>query len=467
MAMVKLAEKLAIPRSGPARPDPLMYVSIGALYVAGATLVVISLLLPHPGAADEAALAAIAVTAYLTGAAFLLARRHLQPWVASAGTLTGAVLVNLAVYLSGTASSPYSVMLIWVVIYSTYFFSRRQSTLTMGFVAILYGLTLALHPHPDPNGFVFWWCTSIGLTVVAALVSYLVQARQVAEAATAHLAAIVEEAGDAIYGISPDGIVETWNRAAQKLYGWQASEIVGESLALLMPDDHPDGLEEVLTRVRRGEKVDEFETTRMRKDGSRVDVALAVSPVRDDAGAIVGGSLVARDVTGRKDLERQRELLLAHTQAMARTDALTGLANRRAWDEELRRELARAQRTKRPVCVAMIDLDHFKAFNDERGHLAGDELLREAATTWRLVLRLGDLIARYGGEEFALLLPDCGIGDAAHVIERLRASTPLGQTCSAGVAAWDGSESPGELIARVDAALYEAKRAGRDRLAYA
>ena len=465
--MAELAEKLAIPRSGPARPDPLMYVSIGALYVAGATLVGISLLLPHPAAADEAALAAIAVSAYLTGAAFLLARRHLGPWVASAGTLIGAVLVNLAVYLSGTASSPYSVMLIWVVIYSTYFFSRRQSTLTMGLVAILYGLTLALHPHPDPNGFVFWWCTIIGLTVVAALVSYLVQARQVAEAATAHLAAIVEEAGDAIYGISPDGIVETWNRAAHKLYGWQASEIVGESLALLMPDDHPDGLEEVLTRVRRGEKVDEFETTRMRKDGSRVDVALAVSPVRDDAGAIVGGSLVARDITGRKDLERQRELLLAQTQAMARTDPLTGLANRRAWDEELRRELARAQRTKRPVCVAMIDLDHFKAFNDERGHLAGDELLREAATTWRLVLRLGDLIARYGGEEFALLLPDCGIGDAANVIERLRASTPLGQTCSAGVAAWDGSESPGELIARVDAALYEAKRAGRDRLAYA
>jgi diguanylate cyclase (GGDEF)-like protein len=149
---------------------------------------------------------------------------------------------------------------------------------------------------------------------------------------------------------------------------------------------------------------------------------------------------------------------------MARTDQLTGLPNRRAWDEELRRELARSARSTEAVCVVIIDLDHFKAFNDERGHPAGDALLREAAIAWRVCLRVTDVIARYGGEEFAALLPACPPHEALQIVKRLRAATPEGQTCSAGVAYWDGSESPEDLVGRADAALYEAKRAGRDRV---
>jgi diguanylate cyclase (GGDEF)-like protein len=159
--------------------------------------------------------------------------------------------------------------------------------------------------------------------------------------------------------------------------------------------------------------------------------------------------------------------MLGELERLARTDELTGLPNRRDWEERLPAELARAGRAERSLCVAMLDLDRFKAFNDKRGHQAGDQLLREAATAWHGVLRPYDVLARYGGEEFSLLLPDVDLEDAATLIERLRAATPEGETCSAGIASWDGEEGPGILVGRADAALYEAKRAGRDRIALA
>jgi diguanylate cyclase (GGDEF)-like protein len=147
---------------------------------------------------------------------------------------------------------------------------------------------------------------------------------------------------------------------------------------------------------------------------------------------------------------------------LARTDALTGVANRRAWDDELPRELVRAARTGQPLCVALVDLDHFKAYNDRHGHQAGDRLLKAAAAAWAGRLRKTDLLARYGGEEFAVLLPDCGLENAMEIAERLRTAQTEG-TCSIGLAAWDGREDAAGLVARADRALYAAKEAGRDR----
>ena len=126
---------------------------------------------------------------------------------------------------------------------------------------------------------------------------------------------------------------------------------------------------------------------------------------------------------------------------VARTDALTGAPNRRAWDEQLAVELARAARDGEPVSVALLDLDHFKAYNDLRGHQAGDRLLREAAAAWQGRLRTMDVIARYGGEEFGLILPGCPPDLAAGIVDRLRGLTPEGETTSAGVACWDGTET--------------------------
>jgi diguanylate cyclase (GGDEF)-like protein len=154
--------------------------------------------------------------------------------------------------------------------------------------------------------------------------------------------------------------------------------------------------------------------------------------------------------------------LVSRLEGLARTDPLTGVPNRRVWEEELPRELDRARRMSTPLCVAMIDLDNFKAYNDRHGHQAGDLVLKEAASAWRSQVRSTDLLARYGGEEFVLLLPACALEDAVEIVERLRRVTPL-VTCSVGLACWDFQESAPELLARADQALYAAKAGGRDR----
>jgi diguanylate cyclase len=148
---------------------------------------------------------------------------------------------------------------------------------------------------------------------------------------------------------------------------------------------------------------------------------------------------------------------------LSRVDPLTGLPNRRAWGEEITGEMQRARRTGASLAVAILDLDHFKRFNDEYGHPAGDRLLKAATGSWIAELRAVDRLARYGGEEFVLLMPGVDAATATDVVGRLRAATPLGQTFSAGIAMWDTLELPDELIQRADDALYRAKRSGRNR----
>jgi diguanylate cyclase (GGDEF)-like protein len=151
-------------------------------------------------------------------------------------------------------------------------------------------------------------------------------------------------------------------------------------------------------------------------------------------------------------------------QELAERDALTGLPNRRIWDAMLPAALSGAARDGEPVSVAILDLDWFKAFNDEHGHQMGDRVLKEAAAAWSDGLRGGDLLARYGGEEFVVLLPGTDGGEAAALLDRLRGLTPLGCTFSAGLATWDGTEHGETLLYRADQALYRAKAAGRDRI---
>jgi diguanylate cyclase (GGDEF)-like protein len=179
----------------------------------------------------------------------------------------------------------------------------------------------------------------------------------------------------------------------------------------------------------------------------------------------VGSAIMFLLVMARfTQLLRQAERQARTVSALSRTDELTGLPNRRAWNDELPRVLERARSGTAPVVVAMIDLDHFKHYNDTYGHPAGDRLLSVAAAVWSAELRKGDVLARYGGEEFIVLLPGSNAGQATAVLERLRAATPEGQTFSAGLASWDGVETSESIIARADTALYAAKAAGRDRI---
>lgn len=178
----------------------------------------------------------------------------------------------------------------------------------------------------------------------------------------------------------------------------------------------------------------------------------------------------------RARLKRQKaelEAALGTIRTLATIDELTGLANRRHMNEALGREQRRAP-GDRPICIALLDIDHFKRINDLHGHAAGDTVLRLFALTARARLRSSDMLARWGGEEFLLMLPDTDPSDAAALLERMRADVAaialpaidptLRITFSAGLAARRGNEALTDTVNRADKVLYQAKAAGRDRV---
>ncbi len=326
----------------PADDRALMAPIAALMYAAAALLVTFSvLLLPHSTQMNTTVLLSLAAIGAVAAPVLWFGREIWPLWFFQFTTAAGSIIVGLCVYYAGDGSPPYGLLILWVAIFSAYFFTPVQTAAQLSFAGIVYALALGLHPQDETDRAAHWLLLMAAVALAAAMVTAL--------------------------------------------------------------------------------------------------------------------------VTARRKLETEREALLAETLELARTDPLTGLANRRTWLEELDRELLRARR-EGPLCVAMLDLDHFKEFNDEHGHVAGDALLQKLAVVWAGAVRPTDTLARYGGEEFALLLPACEIESAAEVVERLRTSVPDGEHCSAGLACWDGDESPLELIARADARLYTAKNHGRDRL---
>ncbi|HMJ33460.1 MAG TPA: diguanylate cyclase [Baekduia sp.] len=272
-----------------------------------------------------------------------------------------------------------------------------------------------------------------------------------------HLApvGIVETGDDGRCGFANDWVSELTGRPRGALLGlgWRAA---------MHRDDRP-GFDAAWRAAAQPGGTGEFalEVRFVAPDGRVRWAHVTAVMLRDPWGGPAGwlGTLV--DVTpARRAREELRDL--------ARTDPLTGLANRRMWDERLAVELARAARSDRPLCVAALDLDRFKPYNDRFGHAAGDELLRRMTAGWRGVLRASDLLSRLGGDEFAVLLPDCDRGCAEAILGRLQEVLPAaehGVGCSAGLVVWEPGESAGALLARADGALYAAKAAGRGGIA--
>ncbi|ABS03933.1 diguanylate cyclase [Kineococcus radiotolerans SRS30216 = ATCC BAA-149] len=163
----------------------------------------------------------------------------------------------------------------------------------------------------------------------------------------------------------------------------------------------------------------------------------------------------------------ERADLLVQLAQAAQHDALTGLTNRRRWDEVAQHEISHATRAgagpAADLTFALIDLDHFKTYNDTHGHLAGDELLRSFALAAATHLREVDTLARWGGEEFVVALPGCSATDAVTVADRIRASVPHGQSATIGLAQWRPGEDAADVLDRADGALYKGKNDGRDR----
>jgi len=204
------------------------------------------------------------------------------------------------------------------------------------------------------------------------------------------------------------------------------------------------------------------------KDGREYWLDMKIVPLRDDTGRVTHFASIERDITARKLLEE-------NLTRQAMTDPLTELSNRRAFMEAAERELAGALRYRRPLVLAMLDIDHFKKINDQHGHDIGDAVLRSLAQITNSAMRTSDLVARLGGEEFAVLMPETEIDAATYAMNRLRqrlmsqpvvvAGTEVRFSVSIGVAAASGTDGSVEgLLRSADEALYSAKNAGRNQV---
>jgi diguanylate cyclase (GGDEF)-like protein/PAS domain S-box-containing protein len=282
---------------------------------------------------------------------------------------------------------------------------------------------------------------------------------------------IVLEIADGVIGMSEDGVIRFVNPAAADIFGWRAEELVGRELEVLLPE-----------RVRRNHasQVAGFcsgavDTRRMgqrgsgilgcRADGSEVNLGITILKTEAEGERLL--IAVIRDIT--EHVSRQQEL-----RQLAETDYLTGLLNRRAFLE--RAPSVIAQQSVSGHCVAVFDLDHFKSINDRYGHQTGDRALDVFAALLRQVVRPTDLVARFGGEEFIILFQNTSEAEAVVIAEAIAERTreqrlfvagerPINVTVSAGVAQV-GAELT-EALKRADAALYHAKRSGRDRVSVA
>ncbi|SIR56178.1 PAS domain S-box-containing protein/diguanylate cyclase (GGDEF) domain-containing protein [Sphaerotilus natans] len=276
----------------------------------------------------------------------------------------------------------------------------------------------------------------------------------------------------AAVGLDAEGRVAHWSASATQMTGFAREAVLGRPATIF----HAGGAttpERLLDRLHeaRADGWSMDEGWLVRADGQRYWGSTMIVPVSGigDGDPPAGFSLVLRDISDRRDAHEQRR-------RASETDHLTGLANRRVFFEAGQREIERFRRAPRPLALLLLDADHFKRVNDQHGHAAGDEVLRQLAGVMLRSLRQVDVPARIGGEEFAVLLPSTGLEGARLVAERLRRAmaadtvtradgTVIRYTVSIGLALMQADIAGLEaLLERADRALYAAKAAGRDRL---
>ncbi|QOZ47296.1 diguanylate cyclase [Bradyrhizobium sp. CCBAU 53340] len=290
----------------------------------------------------------------------------------------------------------------------------------------------------------------------------------------AHFRLLAEGSSDMVTRIGLDERLRYVSPSSNRVVGWRPNQLIGtDALAGIHPEDRPH-VQAIVDAMKRGD-MDEARLTyrNVHRQKSEVWLESTMRVTRKDNGTVDGVVAISRDITEQKNLETRLETL-------AIEDSLTGLANRRRFDERLKEEWARAYRDRSSLGLLMIDVDHFKSYNDEYGHPAGDACLRVVAKVIAAeVQRTGDLAARYGGEEFAMLLPNTDAAGCARVGERIRsavhdaglvhASNPAAcVTLSVGGAAcrpaFERTAGTDSLVEAADQALYAAKDGGRDRL---
>ncbi|HKF81793.1 MAG TPA: sensor domain-containing diguanylate cyclase [Solirubrobacterales bacterium] len=432
-----------------------------ALLVAGAGLVAISLLLPHPSGGDETALILTALAMAVAGGIVWALGDKLPGWGVHAILAGVSAVTSLLIYESGIAVGQYGTIFVWSTLVASIYFPRRVAAIHLGWLLVAYGAVLLLvESTAGYSPLTRWLFTLISLTVVMLLITSIVARRARADERARHF---FDLSRDMLCTANMDGYFVELNDAWTHHLGYGLEELRSIPFVERVHPDDRERTEAETAGLFEGAETLSFENRYQAKDGSWHWLRWS-SQISPDESLIYAR---ATDVTEIKRIEAEREELLGQVQDMARHDSLTGLPNRRVLEEQLPQAMARARRSLLPLSVAILDIDHFKNYNDTHGHLAGDEVLRACAREWDSALRGEDTIVRYGGEEFLVMLPDTEPEQAAEIVERLRRATPMEQTCSAGVALWDHGESLDDLLQRADEALYLAKASGRDQLAQA
>ncbi|KFN47454.1 hypothetical protein N790_01730 [Arenimonas malthae CC-JY-1] len=298
--------------------------------------------------------------------------------------------------------------------------------------------------------------------VAARDVSVRVRAEQALAATQYRLRAITDNIPALIAHIDTSERFSFMNAYARQVMGVEPETLVGRTVREVRGDALYAHLKPYLDRALAGETTEVEGSTQI--NGKDYDFHTTYVPDRDAQGRVVGVFSFTYDITALKQAERQLDHL-------ARVDAMTDLANRRQFDERLAAACARAGRQGAPLALLFLDIDHFKAINDSRGHAAGDAVIREFARRLRRCVRIGDLVARLGGDEFAVLVEgavDRAAAEsiAAKLLERMREPValpggPLQVGASIGIAMATSGAAPEPLLAAADHALYAAKAAGR------
>jgi diguanylate cyclase (GGDEF)-like protein len=445
------------------------------LFAAGATLVLVAIALPHPDAVDERGIVFTATGAYAAAAILGARRNRVKMLDLRLANICGTVLVSCCVLFTASKPSPYALLYIWVGLYGFYFVSLRWGV----FQSALIGAAYTVVPPQDPMGSALVTGTVLVSGVLVAILRDRLTAALSSERRSAAevrsslsvLEATLESTADGILVVDSAGRMVRLNQKFVEM--WRIPDHIVESrddrLAIeyvLEQLTAPEHFLKKLADLYADPTTESYDILEF-KDGR---VFERYSKPQRSGEQVVGRVWSFRDITDRDRFESELLYLADH-------DVLTGLFNRRRFEQDVARQVAYAARYGTGGAVLLLDLDDFKDVNDTLGHRAGDQLLNEVARLLSERLRSTDVVARLGGDEFALLLPEADEADARvtaeavlDAIRRHRSSfrdRHVRVTASVGIALVNdvADDEEDEPLGRADVAMYEAKESGRDRCA--
>ena len=471
----------AVPTGGEEEKRALIARALFAMFSLGAALALVAIPLSSYLTPEDMIAVFVAVGVAIGVAALIvLSWRRLPMWAFGAQLALGTVIVSVGMYITQPVRGDTAMFYVWVVLFAAYFFTRAQALIQIGFIGASYAVVLSL--DGGIGGPARWMITMGTLVLVGVLVSVLkeIAERRIEERRRSEhqleesvslLEATLQSTADGMLVVDGEGRIVSFNRTFQEM--WRIPDNIVESkndeMAIAFVLDQLAEPDQFVAKVRElhDRPEDESYDVLAFKD-SRVFERYS-RPQRTSDGKVFGRVWSFRDVTEREKARRKLEHL-------ADQDPLTGLLNRRRFEEELSRHIGRAERYGTGGAVLLLDLDDFKYVNDSLGHHTGDALIRSVAEVLCDRLRHSDVLARLGGDEFAVLLPRAEpqegktVADGLLEAVRRHRATFRGKrvrvTTSIGVAPImePEAQTAEDLLGQADAAMYEAKEGGRDRV---